>query len=684
MKKEKKVKKIGNVGKSGYSIKVKLVITPLIVVLLVISGIGGVSSFFTRKSLIDEMEAGGLSTSEEFANRLEDNANSLGIINAMLEDKIRSIGETIKLSKDNLSNEYVKQLADKAEIHEISYYNSDWEVVYSNLDEYIGWTPPEGHSTLDFLRSSSLELMEDIRQDSVSGEHIKFGYLKGENGEFVQVGILADKVQLLTDNLSYQRLIEELGSDEDIEYSMFVDRNLIAIAHNDPDKIGDTFDDEGTKTASIDGIPYAGLYNYNGVTAYDVCYPVTVNGELMGSVVIGYSLDNMQTAINTNIIIAVISAIIAFIILGFVLYSSSNNAVKVINKLKEQMEFMALGDFSHSVPQDMIDRNDEFGQIAKAVGTMQNSIKDIIGNVIGTAEQLAASSEELMATSQQSATAADEVARVIEDIANGASDQAKETEEGVLSISHLGDLVMQNKDDIQDLNFTTEKVNGLKDQGLEILKDLVEKTYINRKSSKEVQEIIINTNESAGKIVSASEMIQSIADQTNLLALNAAIEAARAGDAGRGFAVVADEIRKLAEQSTKFTGEISTIIDDLTNKTLSGVKTMEELEKIVVSQSESVEMTNNKFDGIANAIEEMQKLINKVSDSSDEMANKKEEIIRIIEQLSAISEENAAGTQEASASVEEQTASMEEISHSSEELARIAEELNHKVGQFTI
>lgn len=675
----------GKVGRRS-SIKVKLLIIPLIVVLLVILGIGGISSYFTRESLLNGMKENGLATSAKFIDRMEDNVNASEAINGMFEDKIRAMGNVVKLSKDHLSDEFLKKLVDETGVHEISYYNSDWEVKYSNLQESIGWTPPEGHRVREFMEGSTPELIEEIRQDSESGHFVKFGYLRNDDGGFIQIGIMADKVQELTDTFSYQRLVDVIAADEGISYAMFIDQDLVAVAHSNEDERGTVFDDTGSIAAIVDGVTYADTWYYEleDVTVYDVVYPAVINGEQVGAFSIGYSMSNIQAAVQKNIAVAVISVIMAFGILGFVLYRSSNDAIKVINELKEQMGFMASGDFSNPIPQDLIDKTDEFGEISQAVSTMQNSVKDVIKSVIESSEQLAASSQDLTATSQQSAVAADEIARVIEDIANGASEQAKDTEQGALSISHLGDLVVQNKDDIQNLNMATEKVNTLKDQGLEIMKDLVEKTHINSQSSKEVQEIIIETNESADRIVSASEMIQSIAEQTNLLALNAAIEASRAGDAGRGFAVVADEIRKLAEQSNQFTSEISTIIKDLTDKTSSGVKTMEGLEQIVSSQSESVEMTNNKFHGIAEAIEEMQQLINRVGESSDEIAGKKEEVVGIIEQLSAISEENAAGTQEASASVEEQTASMGEIANSSEELARIAEELNSRVGQFII
>ncbi|AKL97000.1 methyl-accepting chemotaxis protein McpA [Clostridium aceticum] len=668
-----------------YSVKVKLIAIPLIIVFAAILGIGGISSYLTRSSMLDQMRQNGLERTAEIANQIAKSTTSVTVIDEMIEDRIRAIGRNVITHQDNLSNEFLMQIAKDLDADEINVYNENGEIIFSNLaEENVGWIAPETHFAQLLLRENKGELMEEIRESTIDSNYYKYGYLKSERGQVVQVGIIANRIQELSGRLSHQNLVEELAKEDSIVYALFIDKNLKAVAHSNRDRIGVELTDEGSKIAAVDGREYTSEFDYDieKVRVYDVLMPVMLDGEHIGAINIGLSMDRIHGAIQKNFFMIAVIGIVFFLILGFVLFMVCNNIVKTLNVTKEHLNLTASGDFTFEVSEKHLSKKDELGEIANAIKNMQRSIKGMIQSIANTSQQVASSSEELTATSQQSAVAADEVAKTIETIARGANDQAKDTGNGVKYIQELGKLIETDQLHIHDLNLSANEVTKLKDEGFEILKDLVEKTNINNGSIQEVQEIIVNTNESAEKIESASQMIKNIAEQTNLLALNAAIEAARAGEAGRGFAVVAEEIRKLAEQSNTFTEEIATIIKELTDKTGHAVGTMQEVGRTVASQTASVESTNTKFRGIDSAIEKMKQIILEINQSGRAMEGKKEEIIAVIQNLSTISQENAAGTEEASASVQEQTASMEEIANASYTLAQLAEEMQESIARF--
>lgn len=425
-------------------------------------------------------------------------------------------------------------------------------------------------------------------------------------------------------------------------------------------------------------------YDYNGRTNYAAYAPIPGTEWILVNVAVEEEvLANLASMRSLLMLITggfLVAGILAALFLG-------SSIAKPITLLSASVERIANFDLSENGEDQLArfgKRRDEVGTIARSVETMRLKLRALVGEIAGGAESVSASSEELTATSQQSATAADEVARTIEEIARGATDQAKETQKGAEEVHALGEIVNEDIRLVRELNTSAVEMSRLKDQGVDALSDLREKTRQNNEAAQEVHGIIIETDGNTEKIERASDMIKSIADQTNLLALNAAIEAARAGDAGRGFAVVAEEIRKLAEQSNTFAEEISQIIAGLSQQTAKAVKTMNAAGQIVAAQMESMETTHQKFDGIAGAIESVRKIVDELNASSSAMTEKKEEIVRVIENLSAISEENAAGTEEASASVEEQTAAMAQIADASEGLAELAGQLQSQIRQFKL
>lgn len=381
-----------------------------------------------------------------------------------------------------------------------------------------------------------------------------------------------------------------------------------------------------------------------------------------------------------------IGAFFFVLILGLLLWIIKS-ITSPIAALGKDMEKLADYDFSEEVKAGInknAGRKDEIGSISRGTEKVVERLRDIVLNIREVSGNILNVSDEIADNAKSTAKASDELTKAVDGISIGAMHQAEDMQRGTKAMQSMGEALRANEESMVELNNSSDGVYDAKEKGISAIKDLISTTAKVEESAMKVSEVIVRTDEGAKKIDEASTMIKSIAGQTNLLALNAAIEAARAGEAGKGFAVVADEIRKLAEQTDKFTEEIVVVVRNLSERTKEAVDIMEEVKTVVGEQVTCVDETEKQFVYISDEIDVTKTIIGKLNDSEKELEDARGELSEIVEGLAAVSEENAAATEECLASVEEQAASTSIIESSAERLPEMARGLEEAVQKFKL
>lgn len=390
--------------------------------------------------------------------------------------------------------------------------------------------------------------------------------------------------------------------------------------------------------------------------------------------------ENQKNLININIgtLAAGMIGLVFGCVIAVVTAFSFNREIK---KLQNATHRVAGGDFSEKIK---VTRNDEFGVLETNFNGMMDDVSGLIHAVEDKSNHILEVAGGISEVAGNTKTTIEQVTQAIDSVAQGAVKQAESTQEANTQVEHLKNSLDETKEYVSGMNGMTEKANEVSTEGIESVKDLIEKSGKTAEKSKVSLEVMNEMVESIDKIFYISDTIADITSQTNLLSLNASIEAARAGEMGKGFAVVADEIRKLADESKESTDEIKKIITEITEKSKLVEATMQENEVLQSEQQEAINRTEEIFGEIMKQIEMLGSGMERINTLNENMSANKDLVVDKMGTIASVSEQSAAATEEVNASTEQVNVTMAEISEHTGTLQAIAKDLMETINRFKL
>ena len=381
-------------------------------------------------------------------------------------------------------------------------------------------------------------------------------------------------------------------------------------------------------------------------------------------------------------IVTIISSI--FVIIAGVWFAIS--VTKPINVLVQVVDRTAHYDLSHDETYNQIKkRKDEIGVLAKNLSSMRGSLRDIVGLMLDTSQNIMDNSQEIQTMSHDLKDKTDDTLSTTERLSASMQESAATTHE----INFSTQEILQNVNSIsKDSEEGAASANLISAHASEIKESAVKSAQnanIIYTDVKQQLKTAIGKANAVSQIEYLAQAILQITEQTNLLSLNAAIEAARAGEAGKGFAVVADEIRKLADQSSSTAADIKTIVQTVNESvaalTESAGVLLDFVDKDVLADYQKLIETGEQY--YSDSVQ-FSSMMNKFNDSSRAINSSISDIVNAIEQVSASVNDSANGVETITAKTAEVAEKVGGVKVSTQNNLISSQKLGDQVSKFVL
>ena len=305
------------------------------------------------------------------------------------------------------------------------------------------------------VRDSLLKEIKDALQSAATSTFAAYDqnsgdYIKTENGEIWKGSYNISKSESLVDSIK-----EKTG----LEVTFFYGKDRIMTSAKD--KNGDRI----LGSPAGETIQKEVLEKGKEYFSDSVSIPV-------GMIFVGANKAQKDSAINkiinTVILVVLIVMLLCIAVAAVFAFNFSGALKKGINMVQS----VSSGNLKNEMDTKLIKRQDELGDLSKAISSLQEEMIKSIANIAGNAEAVLMASGELGETARETTTSMRQVEGAIDSIMQSAATQAEISDKAAKNVHSMGEKIERTTEEMEQMQQNADAMSCAEKQNVETIREL--------------------------------------------------------------------------------------------------------------------------------------------------------------------------------------------------------------------